>query len=207
MPEQVWVRFAHFAARAQRQHLRIASIAVISARPRDCCWRTCAGCTPGDYVQAQRVRTRTLEAFRWALFFADVIATPTTPKAAPALSRHAARGDELDIGEVVETMRFIHLASFTGLPATSVPAGYDGRGPPIGLHLAGRCKEESLLFSVASAAESAVVRQRPRVHFDLLPELGWGNRAGAWREGGESGYPERFRRSAWFAGWLWRCLF
>ena len=92
--------------------------------------------------------------------------------AAPEISKHALAGADSNIGQVVESMRFINPANLTGLPAISVPAGYDQCGLPVGLHLTGRSWNESRLFSMAYAAESIVARQRPIVHFDLLPELG-----------------------------------
>ena len=92
--------------------------------------------------------------------------------AAPEISKHALAGADSNIGQVVESMRFINPANLTGLPAISVPAAYDRCGLPVGLQLTGRSWNESMQFSMAHAAENIVARQRPIVHFDLLPELG-----------------------------------
>jgi Asp-tRNA(Asn)/Glu-tRNA(Gln) amidotransferase A subunit family amidase len=121
-----------------------------------------------DYVQAQRMRTRAIAHFREALTRADVIATPTAPVSAPALSRAGIADRDSDIGRVFEVMRFVNPANFTGLPAITVPAGYDPRGLPVGLQLMARPWEEELLFRLAYAAERAAERRRPPVYFDLL---------------------------------------
>lgn len=124
-----------------------------------------------DYVQAQRIRTRAMDHFRSALTGADVIATPATPITAPEISQRAAADGEANIRQVVEAMRFVNPANLTGLPAISVPAGYDRRGLPVGLQLIGRPWDESTLFRLAYAADDIVARQKPSTYFDLLPEL------------------------------------
>ena len=125
-----------------------------------------------DYVQAQRMRTRAMNHFRPALAGADVIATPAAPITAPEIPPRAAVDGEVNIGQVVEVMRFVNPANLTGLPAISVPAGYDRRGLPVGLQLTGRPWEESTLLRLAHAADGIVIRRKPAVYFDLLPELG-----------------------------------
>jgi Asp-tRNA(Asn)/Glu-tRNA(Gln) amidotransferase A subunit family amidase len=121
-----------------------------------------------DYLQAQRIRTRAMDQFGAALTRADVIATPTTPLAAPNNSTHGLRDTESNIAKIVETMRFTNAANLTGLPAISLPCGYDRNGLPVGLQLTGRPWDERTLFWLASAADTLVPRQRPPVYFDLL---------------------------------------
>ena len=103
-----------------------------------------------DYIQAQRFRTRAIKHFSAALHVADVIATPTTPITASQLDERSLPHGELNVGKIIEVMRFVNPANFTGLPAITVPAGYDKGGMPIGLQLMARPWEEELLFHRSS---------------------------------------------------------
>jgi Asp-tRNA(Asn)/Glu-tRNA(Gln) amidotransferase A subunit family amidase len=123
-----------------------------------------------DYVQAQRIRTLAIDHFRQALSQADVIATPAVPVTAPLISEYAAADGEVNIGQVLEIMRFANPANFTGLPAISIPAGYDRRGLPVGLQLVARPWDEAALLLLAFAAEGIVARRKPAVYFDPVPE-------------------------------------
>jgi Asp-tRNA(Asn)/Glu-tRNA(Gln) amidotransferase A subunit family amidase len=69
-------------------------------------------------------------------------------------------------------MRFVNPANLSGLPAITVPAGYDGTGMPIGLQFMARPWEENSLLRLAYAIDGVVKRRKPTIHFDLLPELG-----------------------------------
>ena len=125
-----------------------------------------------DYVQAQRMRTRAIRHFLSELMKADVIAMPTTPVTAPEISEKALPHGEVDLGQAIRIMQFVNPANFTGLPAISIPVGYDHRSLPIGLQLIARPWDENLLFRLAYALEPTLERRRPTVYFDLLPELG-----------------------------------
>ena len=114
-----------------------------------------------DYVQAQRARTRVMAVFAQALETADVIATPTTAITAPPVLPDALPEGDSDLSTLTELMRFAVAANFTGLPAISIPVGYDQADLPVGLQLMGRAWSESLLLRLANAAEQVVVRQRP----------------------------------------------
>jgi aspartyl-tRNA(Asn)/glutamyl-tRNA(Gln) amidotransferase subunit A len=48
-------------------------------------------------------------------------------------------------------MRFTGIASVTGLPALSIPSGFDHDGLPIGLQLLGRPFDEGTLFQAGHA--------------------------------------------------------
>ena len=75
---------------------------------------------------------------------------------------------ESDLALTDEIMRFAPAANLTGLPALSVPAGYDERGLPIGLQLMGRAWHEHVLLRVAAVAEQHVERQPPAVGYRYL---------------------------------------
>ena len=121
-----------------------------------------------DYIQAQRIRTRAIQHFLAALTAADVIATPTTPVTAPQIDERSLPHGRLNVGEIINIMRFVNPMNITGIPAITIPVGYGESGMPIGLQFAARPWEESLLFELGYAAESIVARTKPEVHFDLL---------------------------------------
>lgn len=121
-----------------------------------------------DFVQAQRVRTRLMTHFDRVLEKVDLIITPTTGIPAPAIPTAALTRGESDLTTLSEIMRFVTPANLTGLPAISFPAGYTDAGLPIGMQAIGHAWQEPTLFRIALAAEQAVERQPPIIHFDVL---------------------------------------
>jgi Asp-tRNA(Asn)/Glu-tRNA(Gln) amidotransferase A subunit family amidase len=116
-----------------------------------------------DYVHAQRHRVGVYAHFAAALEQADAIVTPTTACTAPLIPEDALSTGESNLEVVGNIMRFVAAANLTGLPAISVPAGYDVAGLPIGLQLIGRAWEEHLLLRLARAVERDLERRRPKV--------------------------------------------
>jgi aspartyl-tRNA(Asn)/glutamyl-tRNA(Gln) amidotransferase subunit A len=108
-----------------------------------------------QYLQAQRyralLRTQTLAALERA----DVLACPTLPFTATPLGEVLV---EIEPGApedmLAAIMQFTGLPSLTGLPAISVPCGFDGAGLPIGIQLIGRPFEEATLLRVAAAFQA-----------------------------------------------------
>src|SRR6266403_885707 len=101
------------------------------------------------YGQAQKVRTRVRRDFERAFETVDVLAAPTTPSVA---FTHGEKADPLAM-----YMNDVYTipASMTGLPAVSVPCGFNGAGLPIGLQLIGRPLDEPTLLRAAHAYEQA----------------------------------------------------
>jgi Asp-tRNA(Asn)/Glu-tRNA(Gln) amidotransferase A subunit family amidase len=126
--------------------------------------------TATDYVHAQRLRARICQRAVAALAGVDVIAIPTTGRTSPVLPMDALKSGESNLEVMESIMRFAMFANLTGLPAISVPAGYDPAGLPVGLQLVGRAFEEHLLLRLAAVVEQGVERREPRVHYRLLPE-------------------------------------
>lgn len=121
-----------------------------------------------DYVLAQRVRTRMINHFNRAFQHVDVILTPATGTAAPAIKKGALPDGESDLTTTIEIMRFVTAGNMTGLPAISFPVGYTGSGLPIGMQVMGRAWDESNLLRMALAAEQIVERQAPQVYYRIL---------------------------------------
>jgi len=123
--------------------------------------------TTRDYVKAMRQRTRAMETFRRVLAEVDVVLTPATGVAAPAIRPDVLPRGESDLATLLAIMRFAFAANLTGLPAIAFPAGYEA-GLPVGIQAIGRPWHEHVLLRLARAAEPLVPRRRPEVFYRLL---------------------------------------
>jgi Asp-tRNA(Asn)/Glu-tRNA(Gln) amidotransferase A subunit family amidase len=123
--------------------------------------------TAQDYVHAQRHRSRLGGIWARNLEEVDMIVTPTAGCTAPAYPADALPDGESNLPQTVVIMRYAQAANLFGLPAITVPAGYDGAGLPIGLQLMGRAWEEALLLRAAAVVEAGVERRKPGAWWDL----------------------------------------
>jgi Asp-tRNA(Asn)/Glu-tRNA(Gln) amidotransferase A subunit family amidase len=123
-----------------------------------------------DYLLAQRARTRIINNFNRALEQVDLIITPATAIASPAIPRDALPDGNSDLSTTIEIMRFVTAGNMTGLPAISFPAGYTKAGLPIGMQAMGRAWDEANLMRLAVNAEKCLERQEPKLHYRMLPE-------------------------------------
>jgi aspartyl-tRNA(Asn)/glutamyl-tRNA(Gln) amidotransferase subunit A len=109
-----------------------------------------AGYYDAYYLKAQKVRTLIKQDFERAFEQVDVLVCPTTPTTA------------FKAGEKVDDPLSMYLSdlmtipvNLAGLPAMSLPCGFDQQGLPIGLQLIGNVLREDLLFEVGHAYEQA----------------------------------------------------
>ncbi len=116
-----------------------------------------------DYVHAQRHRAHIYRRFAAVLETVDAIVTPTTGVTAGVIKADALSYGESNLTLLSQIMRFATPANLTGLPAISVPAGYDRRGLPVGLQIMGRAWEEHLLLRLAGVVETGLERAKPQV--------------------------------------------
>ena len=107
-----------------------------------------AGYYDAYYLKAQRVRTLIKRDFEEAFKHCDVIITPTAPTTA------------FKIGEKIQDPLQMYLsdiytisANLAGLPAISLPCGFDGDGMPIGLQIIGKPFDEATVLRTAYAYE------------------------------------------------------
>ena len=105
------------------------------------------------YVEALSRRGPVLRAFAAEVFAkADVLATPAIATCLPTLAE-----TDIDRGPPGTETRFMAVSANTrpfnylGLPAISVPCGFDPHGCPIGLQIAGRPFGEARVLKVADA--------------------------------------------------------
>ena len=118
-----------------------------------------AGYYDAYYTKAQRVRRLIARDFEQAFETVDAVLTPTAPTAAFPLGEKMDDPIAMYLNDV-----FTVPASLAGLPAVSVPAGLDGAGLPLGLHLIGRPFDEETVLRAAEALEQAA-------GFDAEPEF------------------------------------
>lgn len=123
-----------------------------------------------DYVAAQRLRRRMMYFFMQTFERVDVIVTPTTGMTAPEIPSSALAYGETNLQVSGYLMRFVVAANLLGLPAITVPVGYDKQGLPIGLQLLGRPWAEASLLRLASAVEELCwkSKKRPAIYYDIL---------------------------------------
>ncbi|KAM1794096.1 fatty acid amide hydrolase isoform X1 [Malus sylvestris] len=123
-----------------------------------------------DYIAAQCLRRRIMYHHMEIFKKVDVIVTPTTGMTAPIIPPAALKDGETDMRVTGDLMRFVIAGNLLGLPAISVPVGYDKQGLPIGLQLIGRPWGESSILRLASAIEElcAKSKKRPVQYFDVL---------------------------------------
>jgi amidase len=88
---------------------------------------------------------------------ADVLLTPATATAPPAIGALQGRGALWTLNVVAGWVPYNGVWNMTGQPAASVPAGFDADGLPRGVQLVGRVNDEATLLSLAAQIE----RERP----------------------------------------------
>jgi aspartyl-tRNA(Asn)/glutamyl-tRNA(Gln) amidotransferase subunit A len=102
------------------------------------------------YKKAQKVRTLMIQKFKAAFEKCSVIAMPTSPSTAYPLG---AIQDPLQmyLGDIFTT-----AANLAGLPAISLPSGFDSNTRPFGLQLLGPQLHDAHVFQCAYAFEKAM---------------------------------------------------
>ncbi|MDA0901994.1 MAG: Asp-tRNA(Asn)/Glu-tRNA(Gln) amidotransferase subunit GatA [Proteobacteria bacterium] len=114
-----------------------------------------AGYYDAYYKKAQRVRNLILQDFKKAFKDVDVILTPTTPNSAFSVKDALNTNHQDPIAMYLNDV-FTLPASLAGMPAMSVPAGFDEKGLPLGMQIIANHFDEQSMFDVALALENAV---------------------------------------------------
>jgi aspartyl-tRNA(Asn)/glutamyl-tRNA(Gln) amidotransferase subunit A len=112
------------------------------------------------YLKAQKVRRLIIEDFRKAFKKIDILVAPTTP--VTALPVGATKNEPL-FGEIQDILT--EPSSLAGLPAVSLPAGFDRQGLPIGVQMIGPQFSEALLLEAAFFWEQVTkyYQQKPKL--------------------------------------------
>jgi aspartyl-tRNA(Asn)/glutamyl-tRNA(Gln) amidotransferase subunit A len=109
--------------------------------------------TAPDYLKAEQLRAVLIEDFRRAFDEVDVIVGPTTPITAWKSGDWTVKVGGKDESVLAASWRFTFPYNLTGLPAISIPCGFDRDGLPIGLQIAARPFDEMTVFAAAHAYE------------------------------------------------------
>jgi aspartyl-tRNA(Asn)/glutamyl-tRNA(Gln) amidotransferase subunit A len=117
-----------------------------------------AGYVDAYYKKAQQVRTLIRRDFDRAFDAVDVLLTPTSPTTAFGFGAHAEDPLAMYLADLLTIP-----ANMAGLPAISLPCGFDQGGLPIGLQLITGVLQEERLLQVAYHYEQSarVMQQRP----------------------------------------------
>jgi aspartyl-tRNA(Asn)/glutamyl-tRNA(Gln) amidotransferase subunit A len=117
-----------------------------------------AGYVDAYYKKAQQVRTLIRRDFDNAFAAVDVLLTPTSPTTAFGFGAHSDDPLAMYLADLLTIP-----ANMAGLPAISLPCGFDTGGLPIGVQLITGVLQEERLLQVAHHFEQAaqVMAQRP----------------------------------------------
>ncbi len=102
------------------------------------------------YLQAQKIRRLIARDFAAAFERCDLILGPTSPTTAFAIGAKTDDPVQMYLNDI-----FTIPAPLAGLPALSIPCGFDEKGLPVGLQLTGDYFSESRLLGAAHSYQQA----------------------------------------------------
>jgi aspartyl-tRNA(Asn)/glutamyl-tRNA(Gln) amidotransferase subunit A len=102
------------------------------------------------YLQAQKIRRLIAQDFSAAFQKCDVILGPTAPTTAFPIGAKTDDPVQMYLNDI-----FTIPAPLAGLPAMSIPCGFDAKGLPIGLQLQGDYFSEAKLLGIAHRYQQA----------------------------------------------------
>jgi aspartyl-tRNA(Asn)/glutamyl-tRNA(Gln) amidotransferase subunit A len=111
--------------------------------------------TSTEYILARRAQAEMIRRLGQFFDSYDILILPTTPITAPFIEGNDA------VEQARRLTRFTAPFNLTGLPAITIPCGYDQHGLPMGLQIVSKAWGESLVLRAARSYER---------------ETGWGTR-------------------------------
>ena len=108
-----------------------------------------------DYIKAQRARAAYNEQLAEAMETYDLLMAPTAAIGAPGIDQEFVEVSGRQENALSLMSRLTRAFNLTGQPTVSVPCGFTSDGMPIGMQLAGRMWEDSVVLRAAHTYESA----------------------------------------------------
>ena len=102
------------------------------------------------YVQAQKIRRLISEDYTRAFEHCDLIMGPTTPTTAFRIGEKTQDPVEMYLNDI-----YTASVNLAGLPAVSIPCGFDASDLPVGLHIVAPYLNEARLLQVAHKFQQA----------------------------------------------------
>ena len=121
-----------------------------------------AGYYDAYYLKAQQVRTLIKKDFDAAFERCDLIITPTAPTAAFQIGAKTEDPLQMYLSDI-----YTISANLAGVPAISVPCGFDGDGLPIGVQMIGKPFDEGTILRAAHAYEQSADWHRQKPQLDV----------------------------------------
>jgi aspartyl-tRNA(Asn)/glutamyl-tRNA(Gln) amidotransferase subunit A len=109
--------------------------------------------TATDYLKAEQFRRQLMHDLRKVFAIVDIIVTPTTPITAWKLEETKVQVSGVDESVLAASWRLTYPFNLAGVPAISLPCGFDTRNLPIGLQIAGPPFSERIILGLARAYE------------------------------------------------------
>jgi aspartyl-tRNA(Asn)/glutamyl-tRNA(Gln) amidotransferase subunit A len=106
-----------------------------------------------DYLRAEQLRAQLIRDFEAACRRVDVVVTPASPVTAWKSGQASVITGGLEESPLAASWRLTYPYNLTGMPAISLPCGFDERGLPVGLQIAGALFDEATVLRVAAAYE------------------------------------------------------
>ncbi|MFH1645740.1 MAG: amidase, partial [Candidatus Omnitrophota bacterium] len=112
------------------------------------------------YLKAQKVRALIKKDFEDAFKQCDIVLTPTSPCTAFKIGEKSANPLDMYLSDI-----FTIPVNLAGVPAVSVPCGYDTNGLPIGLQFMAKAFDEPTLIRTAFTYEQNAIwkKQKPKL--------------------------------------------
>ena len=103
------------------------------------------------YLKAQKVRKLIKNDFDEVYKKVDAILTPSTPSSAFKIGEKINDPVSMYLNDI-----FTVPINLAGLPAISIPAGFDSKGYPLGLQIIGKAFEEQNILNIAYSMEKQI---------------------------------------------------